>query len=286
MKYAFMAAQEGQYAVKRMCRALNVSRSGYYAWRGRPASPRAQANELLVARIREEFRASKHTYGSPRIHIALRQKGMRCGRHRVGRLMRLYGMQARPRRTRFPRTTQRDRQATPAPNLLGQQFSSPAPDRRWVSDITYIDTAEGWLYLAVVMDLYSRRVVGWAMADHTQASLVQAALEMALRRRRPAEGLLHHSDQGSQYTSRAYQQLLGAHGCQMSMSRVGNCFDNAPIESFFSTLKAECATQQFATKTQARTAIFEYIESWYNRQRLHSALGYKSPMEFESLSRH
>jgi putative transposase len=281
-----MAAHEGQFAVKRMCRALNVSRSGYYAWRGRAASPRAQANELLVAQIREEFRASKHTYGSPRIHVALRKKGTRCGRNRVGRLMRRYGIKARITRRRFPRTTQRDPQALPAPNLLQQEFCSAAPDRKWVSDITYIDTAEGWLYLAVVMDLYSRRVVGWAMADHTRTPLVQEALEMAWVRREPAPGLLHHSDQGSQYTSQAYQQLLQAHHCEVSMSRVGNCFDNAPIESFFRTLKAECAMQPFATRAQARTTIFEYIEAWYNRQRLHSALGYRSPAEFEAIPRH
>lgn len=281
-----MAAHERQYAVKRMCRALDVSRSGYYAWRGHPSSPRAQANEQLVAQIQEEFRASQHTYGSPRIHVALQQKGTRCGRHRIGRLMHLYGMKARPARRRWPRTTRRDPQAIPAPNLLRQDFSASAADRKWVSDITCIDTAQGWLYLAVVMDLYSRRIVGWAMAQHTRTALVQAALQMALRQRRPAPGLLHHSDQGSQYTSDAYQQLLGAHRCHSSMSRVGNCFDNAPIESFFRTLKAECATHQFASKAEARTTIFEYIEAWYNRRRLHSALGYTSPADFESIPRH
>lgn len=281
-----MAAHEDQFAVKRMCRALNVSRSGYYAWRARPTSRRAQANEQLVVQIRQVFQASRHTYGSPRIHAVLRRKGTQCGRHRVMRLMRLYGMAARRTHRGWPRTTQRDPQALPAPNLLGQDFSSPAPDRKWVTDITYIDTAEGWLYLAAVMDLYSRRVVGWAMADHTRTSLVQAALEMALLRREPAAGLLHHSDQGSQYTSEAYQQLLRARGCEVSMSRVGNCFDNAPMESFFHSLKEECAPQQFATKAQARSQIFEYIEAWYNRRRLHSALDYHSPAEFESIPRH
>jgi len=286
MRYEFMAAHDGQYAVKRMCRALNVSRSGYYAWHGRAASPRAQANEALVVQIREEFRASRGTYGSPRIHAMLQRKGASCGRNRVMRLMRLHGMAGASRRRRFPRTTQRNVLASPAPNLLQQQFSSAAPDRKWVSDITYIDTAEGWLYLAVVMDLFSRKVVGWAMADHTRTSLVQAAFEMALLQRQPAQGLLHHSDQGSQYTSEAYQQALAAHHCQVSMSRVGNCYDNAAIESFFGTLKAECARQRFATRTQARTAIFEYIEAWYNRRRLHSALDYVSPSEFEQIPRH
>ena len=280
-----MASHQGVYGVKRMCRALSVSRSGYYAWCGRPASRRTQANDVLVAQIREEFRASRHTYGSPRIHAALRRKGAMCGRNRVVRLMRLHGMAARRTRRRFPRTTQRDLGAIPAPNLLRQDFASAAPDRKWVSDITYIDTAEGWLYLAAVMDLFSRRVVGWAMADHMHASLAQAAFEMAMLQRDPATGLLHHSDQGSQYTSEAYQQAMRAHQCEVSMSRVGNCFDNAPIESFFRTLKAECATQQFATQAQARTAIFEYIEAWYNRRRLHSSLDYLSPAEFESRSR-
>jgi len=286
MRYEFMAAHEGQYAVKRMCRALNVSRSGYYAWRGRPVSPRTQANELLLGRIREEFQASRRTYGSPRIHAALKRTGANCGRHRVVRLMRLYGMTATNRRRRFPRTTQRNAQAHAAPNLLWQDFSSPAPDRKWVSDITYIDTAEGWLYLAVVMDLFSRRVVGWAMADHTQTSLVQEAFKMALLRRQPDKGLLHHSDQGSQYTSEAYQQILRSHHCSVSMSRVGNCYDNAAIESFFGTLKTECAHQRYATRAQARTSIFEYIEAWYNPKRLHSALLYTSPVEFELSSRH
>lgn len=286
MRYEFMAAHEGRYAVKRMCRALQVSRSGYYAWRGRPVSRRAQANELLLGQIREEFQASRRTYGSPRIHAALRRKGARCGRHRIVRLMRLHGMTATSRRKRFPHTTQRNARAIAAPNLLWQDFSSPAPDRKWVSDITYIDTAEGWLYLAAVMDLFSRRVVGWAMADHTQTSLVQEAFEMAVLRRQPDQGLLHHSDQGSQYTSEAFQQILRSQHCCVSMSRVGNCYDNAPIESFFGTLKTECARQQFATHAQARTAIFEYIEIWYNRRRLHSTLDYTSPAEFEQIPRH
>ncbi len=281
-----MAGHEGQYGVKRMCRALGVSRSAYYAWRAHPASPRAEANEALVAQIREAFEASRGTYGSPRIQACLRRTGAGCSRKRVARLMHENGMVARRPHRRFPRTTHRDLGANPAPNLLQQQFSSPEPDRKWVSDITYIDTAEGWLYLAAVMDLHSRRIVGWAMADHTRASLAQQALDMALVRRAPAHGLLHHSDQGSQYTSQPYQQALRAHHCQVSMSRVGNCFDNAPMESFFHSLKTECAAQPFSTRAQARTAIFEYIEGWYNRQRLHSALNYTSPAEFEQIPRH
>ena len=286
MRYEFIASHKNQHAVERMCRVLSVGRSGYYAWQSRPASPRTHSNQALVAQIREEHQASRQTYGSPRIHVALQRKGTVCGRNRVARLMRLYGIVAKRARKWFPITTRRDPTAVPAPNLLNQNFSSPAPDRKWVADIAYIDTAEGWLYLASVMDLFSRKIVGWAMAEHMETSLVQEALKMAMLRREPSCGLLHHSDQGSQYTSEAFQQSLAAYHCQVSMSSVGNCFDNAAMESFFATLKTECATKQFATRAQARTAIFEYIEAWYNRQRLHSSLGYLSPMEFERISGH
>jgi transposase InsO family protein len=281
-----MAAHESEHDVKRMCRVLGVSRSGYYAWRSRPKSRRAQANEKLLVRIREEYQLSRKTYGSPRIHAALRKKKVRCSRKRVARLMRVGQMAARKARRRIPHTTQRDPKAVPALNLLNQDFSSPAPDRKWVSDITYIDTAEGWLYLATILDLFSRRIVGWAMDEHMETSLAQSAWNMAVSQRNPSAELLHHSDQGSQYSSDMYQRSLAACHCQVSMSRVGNCFDNAAMESFFSTLKAECADHQFETRAQARTAIFEYIEAWYNRQRLHSALDYLSPVEFERKSRH
>lgn len=281
-----MATHESEFDVKVMSRVLCVSRSGYYAWRNRPESQRTQANARLLARIREEYQLSRKTYGSPRIHAALQRKGITCSRKRVARLMRLDHIAARRARRRIPRTTQRDPNRVPAPNLLNQDFSSPAPDRKWVSDITYIDTAEGWLYLAVVLDLFSRRVVGWAMDEHMDASLVQQAWNMAVWQRNPSAALLHHSDQGGQYTSELYQQSLATYHCQVSMSRAGNCFDNAAMESFFSTLKTECANEQFDTRAQARTAIFEYIEAWYNRQRLHSALDYLSPAGFERQPRH
>ena len=200
--------------------------------------------------------------------------------------MRLHKMTGRRRQKRHPVTTQRDVNAVPAPNLLSQDFSAAAPNQKWVSDITYIETAEGWLYLASILDLFSRKVVGWAMADHMDTSLVEDALKMALLQRQPEAGLLHHSDQGRQYTSAAYQgRLMTAH-CQVSMSRVGNCYDNAAMESFFGTLKTECVTEPFATRAQARTTIFEFIEAWYNRQRIHSSLDYLSPAEFERKSGH
>jgi len=286
MKYQFMADHEGEFGTVRMARVLGVGRSGYYAWRSRPTSEWRQANEMLVIQINEAYRSSRKTYGSPRIHAELRRKGIPCGRNRVARLMQLHGLTARKRQKRHPVTTQPEAGAIPAPNRLNQDFSARAPNQKWVSDITYIDTAEGWLYLASVMDLFSRQIVGWAMADRMDATLVEDAFTMAVRRRDPSAGLMHHSDQGRQYTSAAYQDSLADVQCQVSMSRVGNCYDNAVMESFFGTLKAECVTYQFATRAQARTAIFEYIEAWYNRQRLHSSLGYLSPIEFELKSRH
>ena len=281
MRYAFIAAHQKEYGVQVLCQALGVGRSGYYAWRQRGRSVRETWDQDLVGKIESTYQDSRQTYGSPRIHAALRRQGVVCGRKRVAQLMRAHGIVARRQRKRFPVTTQRQPGALPAPNLLNQEFSASAPNRKWVTDITYIETAEGWLYLAPILDLYSRQVVGWAMADHLGAELVGSALRMALANRRPPTGFLHHSDQGGQFTSLAYQCLLLAHDCQISMSRVGNCYDNAVMESFFSTLKSECATGPFASRAQARRAIFEYIEVWYNRQRLHSTLGYLPPVEFE-----
>ena len=284
MKYTFIAAHVEQFSVQRMCGVLGVGRSGYYAWQRRSPSTRAQANQTLVELIRVEHQASRKTYGSPRIQIALQRKGVACGRHRVARLMRQHGIYVHRRHKAHPVTTQRQPGVVPAPNRLNQDFSAPAPNRKWVSDFTYIETGEGSLYLAVVLDLFSRRVIGWAMSETMDTALVEAALRMALLGRRPEAGLLHHSDQGRQYTSAAYLNCLTAASSQLSMSRVGNCYDNAVMESFFGTLKTECVTGPFLTRTQARTTIFEYMEVWYNRQRLHSTLGYFSPVDFEKLT--
>jgi len=281
MRYEFILAHEGKHTVKRMCNALGIGRSGYYFWRKGRTSPQKQANQELLAQIKEIHQASRRTYGSPRVHMALKRKGMLCGRNRVARLMRMHQMVGQKPRRRYPVTTQSQAGALAAPNLLKQDFTADRPNQKWVADITYIDTAEGWLYLSPVLDLYSRMVVGWAMADHMETSLVENALRMALAWRCPAPGWIHHSDQGSQYTSEIYKKHLLNHHCQISMSRVGNCYDNATMESFVATLKKECVTYQFATREHARIAIFEYIEVWYNRRRLHSSLGYLSPLEFE-----
>jgi len=281
MKYTFIAAHTLEFRIRRMCHVLGVQRSGYYAWRRQTPSTRAQANEKLVELIRAEHETSRKTYGSPRIWIALHRKGVVCGKNRVARLMRKHRIVALQKRKWHPTTTQRQPGVVAAPNRLNQEFTSPSANLKWVSDFTFIDTAEGWMYLAAVLDLFSRKVVGWAMSETMDTALVEAAWRMALVTRQPEPGLLHHSDQGSQYTSAAYQNSLTSALAELSMSRVGNCYDNAVIESFFGTLKTECVTNQFATRALARTAIFEYIEVWYNRQRLHSTLGYLSPVEFE-----
>lgn len=265
-----------------MCRVRRVSTSGYYAWQSRSPSRRESQDATLLSEIRRAHEQSRQTYGSPRIHAELRAQGTLCNHKRIERLMRQHSICAR-RVRRFHRTTEVLSSLPVAPNRLNQAFHASSPNQVWTADITYLDTAEGWLYLATVLDLYSRRVVGWAMAEHLETSLVRDALQMALRQRHPAAGLLHHSDRGRQYASAEYQALLAAHGVECSMSRRGNCYDNAAHESFFGTLKSECAEGRFASRTAARQSVFEYIEVWYNRQRRHSTLGYLSPAEFEQV---
>jgi putative transposase len=287
--YRFITAHAAQHPVALSCRVLGVSRSGYYAWQGRAASARAQADAALSERIAAIHQTSRGTYGSPRVHAELRAAGERCGRRRVARLMRQAGLRGCHGQRRRVRTTTPDRQATPAPDRVERVFQPPAvgaPDRLWVADITYVATQEGWLYLAVVLDAYSRKVVGWAMAEHLRTELVLDALTMALHQRRPAAGLVHHSDHGCQYTSLAFGQRLQEAGILPSMGSVGDCFDNAVAESFFATLKVELLHRQvWPTRAAARLAIFEYVEVWYNRQRRHSTLAYATPAGYEALAR-
>ncbi len=279
--YRFIHAERATYPVAVLCRVLRVARSAYYAWARHGASARATADEALLERIAAAHVRSRQTYGAPRIHAALRAGGVRCARKRVARLMRGAGLVGCHRRRRV-RTTVADPARTPAPNLVARNFAAPAPDRLWIGDITFVPTREGWLYLAVLLDVYSRRVIGWAMADHLRAELALDALAMALHARRPPPGLVHHTDRGGQYTARVYQDALAARGVVSSMSRAGECLDNTMAESFFATLKAELVdTQAWATRAAARSAIFEWLEVWYNRQRLHSALAYRAPVAHE-----
>lgn len=286
MKYAFMTAHEQDFSVKAMCHVLGVQRSGYYAWKKRPLSVRERANQALLEKIREAFALSRSTYGSVRIQKHFLHAGQVYSRHRVARLMKKAHLVPLKAAHWHPQTTRQQPGARTAPNLLNQDFTAVRPNEKWVGDVTYIETAEGWLYLAVIMDLYSRRVVGWAMRERLDTKLVESAWRMAVIHRHPPAQLLHHSDRGSQYTSEVYWNLLQTAQCQISMSRTGNCYDNAAMESFFATLKGECANRRFSTRTEARSVIFEYIEVWYNRQRLHSSLGYLSPVQFEQLSGH
>ncbi len=283
MRYRFIQAEKAAYPVEVLCRVLTVARSGYYAWCRRPLGVRAQQNQGLLTQIQTCYQASRGCYGSPRIHHELRAHGLQVGRHRVARLMRVNGLRSvrRPRSWRQPVGTL---QAVVRANVLRRAFTATRPNEKWAADITYVPTRQGWLYLAVVIDLYSRRVVGWAMDAQQTTALTVTALEMALRQRPVLAGLLHHSDRGSQYGAMAYQQQLAIHGIRCSMSRPGNCWDNAVVESFFATLKTEWrVTEEWnSTRQHARTAIFEYVEGFYNRARRHSTLGYLSPVEFKS----
>ncbi len=280
-RYRFIHAERACYPVTLLCRVLGVARAGYYAWARRGVSARARADQELTVQIARVHEESRRTYGAPRVRAALQARGVRCGSRRVARLMRAAGLVGRRRRRRA-RTTVADPARSPAPDLVARDFSAPAPDRLWIGDITYVATWEGWLYLAVLLDAHSRRVVGWAMADHLRAGLALEALQMALTARQPAVDLVHHSDRGCQYTAGVYQDALAARGIAVSMSRAGECYDNAMAESFFATLKVELIdTRPWPTRRAARQAIFEWLEVWYNRQRLHSALDYRSPAAFE-----
>lgn len=281
MRFAFIAAEKACFPVALMCRLLAVSRAGFYAWRQRPVAPRTRQNETLAAVVAAIYAENHGRYGSPRVQMELRARGQRNGRKRIARLMRAQGLRARPRR-RY-RTTTASRHGLPvAPNLLARRFAVAQPNTAWVTDMTYIWTPQGWLYLAVIIDLFSRRVVGWSISDRIDRQLALDALRMALAQRRPPRGLIHHSDRGSQYASEDYQQLLAAHGLRGSMSRRGDCWDNAVAESFFASLKLELVYQvKWPSRAAARTAIFEYLELFYNRRRRHSSLGYLSPAEFE-----
>jgi transposase InsO family protein len=280
-RYEAIQQQAGAVPVSRLCEILRVSRSGYYAWCGREPSQRRQDDAVLTDVISNIFHDNRCCYGSPRIHAALRQAGYRVGRKRVARLMRQAGLRPRRRKRYVPRTTVANPEHPVFENHLDRGFEAQYPDEKWMVDITYIDTHEGWLYLAGVMDLYSRRIVGMAMADRMTTDLVNTALNMAVVERQPQPGLLHHSDRGSQYTSGDYQQRLKDLQMQVSMSRPAQCLDAAPIESFWGTLKTECVTYRFDSHEQACTEIFSYVMGFYNRTRLHSALDYQSPHQYE-----
>jgi putative transposase len=282
MRYRVIQEHDRRYPIRLMCRALAVSAAGYYAWRVRPESARSVSDRTTRSAIRVIHRDSRETYGSPRIWDALVKQGHRIGEHRVARLMRQDGIRAKTV-TKWRATTQSNHQWPVAANTLNRQFTVAAPNRVWAGDITYVWTLEGWLYLAVLLDLYSRRVVGWAMSQRITVELTEQALTMALAKRAPTAGLLHHSDRGSQYAATSYQRVLAAYGLLPSMSRKGNCWDNACVESFFGTLKRELVDQRrYVTRDEARQDIFEYIEVFYNRQRRHSTLGYHSPAEYEA----
>lgn len=283
MRFAFIAKHRGIWPVSWLCGALGVSRSGFHAWLGRAPSAREQSDGAISARVRDSFLASDRTYGARRVWHDLLAEGISCGLHRIERLMRQQGLRARPRRRSLPRED--GLRSVIAGNLLDRQFCADGPNQKWVADFTYIWTAEGWLYVAAVIDLYSRRVVGWSMSAAMTAQLVTDALIMAIWRRGKPDALLHHSDQGSQYTSEQFQRLMADNGVTCSMSRSGNVWDNAAMESFFSSLKTErIGTKAYRSRSQAKADVFDYIERFYNTRRRHSTLGYLSPIDFEKQS--
>ncbi len=283
MTFQFIDDHRDEFPVSRMCKVLDVSRSGYYAWRGRPPSEREMENRKLYKKIEAVYDESGGVYGSPRIYDRLDEQGVICSENRIARLMRLRGLRAKQEKT-FKVTTRRNKAHPVAPNLLDRNFEANGLNEIWLADITTIDTAEGWLYLAAVLDLFSRRIVGWAMSDRMTGALTMRALRMALAQREVEPGLIHHSDQGSQHTDKRYQQLLKDWGIRPSMNGVGTWYDNAPMESFFATLKTERVHHRaYQARDEARADIFSYIEGFYNRRRIHSSLGYASPLEYERL---
>jgi putative transposase len=281
MKYEFMEEHRETYKVKSMCEVLKVSRSGYYAWSTRQPSRRKQANEELLERIWKIHCQSRRLYGSPRITAELKEEGVRCGKNRVARIMRAHSIRADVKKRRFRRTTDSRHNYALAANLLVDQRQTKGV---WTSDITFVPTSEGWLYVAAVMNVQSRKIIGLSMSDKLSQDLASAALKDAVGRQSPSEGLIHHSDRGRQYASYAYQDLLRGYGITQSMSRSGNCYDNAYMESFFGTLKTELVHgEKYRRRLEAKLSIFEYVEVFYNRQRKHSALGYRSPEQYERL---
>jgi len=283
MKYQFIDTYRSEFAVERMCRALKVSKSGYYAWRIRPQSKRACENDKLDHHIKTTYRKNKGIYGSPRITRALNRQNIACSENRVARRMRINGIIAKTKK-RFKVTTKSKHNHPVAKNLLGQNFQVQRPNQVWASDITYIWTREGWMYLAVILDLFGRHIVGWAMDNHLGQKLVLNALKQAIGRRRPPKGVIFHSDQGVQYACQAFRNLLQQHKFIQSMSGKGNCYDNAVVESFFHTIKTELIYfENYSTREEAKKSIFEYIEIYYNRDRLHSTLNYCSPVQFEQM---
>ena len=284
MKFAFVRDHRKRWRISVMCRVLKVARSGFYAWCKRRPSARAKRNEQLLAKIRKVSLENRELYGSPRVHRALLIDGEVVSRNTVAKLMRQAKIRAKSRKRFVPRTTDSAHSKPVADNKLNRDFAAPGPNRKWLADITYVPTEQGWLYLSSVLDVFSRKIVGWSMADHLETDLAADALKMALLRRGPRpDDLLHHSDRGVQYASEDYQHLLSQHGIEVSMSNKGDCWDNAMMESFFATLKTELVHHEdYATHDQARQSIFEYIEVFYNRKRLHSSLGYISPESFEA----
>jgi putative transposase len=283
MKFAFIAEHLQAFEIQMVCDVLEISRSGYYAWSKRPPSRRAQRREELAGKIQQVHEQNRRVYGSPRVCRVLAAQGQSVCENTVADIMKERQIRAKSKRKFVPRTTDSRHEQPLADNLLDRQFDAPLPNQKWAVDITYIPTDQGWLYLAGVIDLCSRKIVGWSMADHMRVDLVSDALRMAIARRRPGEGLLHHSDRGVQYASEDYMHLLCSHSMEPSMSGKGDCWDNAAMESFWATLKTELVHHEhYTTHEQARASIFEYIEVFYNRQRLHSSLGYQSPEAFEA----